>query len=584
MDVSGSRHERSAIEAFLDDEFRQVWAADRATGEPRFLPDGQAAELRAVAKAQWRCPVPDCAVEITTVGGTNRRHHFRHNQPAPHASDGESEFHLAAKAMLAAWAQERLPVNASVQEERSTTKDPRTSRYRIADVMVTWEDHRQTAFEVEYKNYAPEDWELKQSDYDSHEPTPIPCVWLLGHLRVKRPPKNSYMAEEPEIVRIPRLGQKWIASGRPLLAINPVTRQIGTFLSEHKWDEPKFPAPGDTYGRLHVDALEDCVLDYQRGIVTPAMRRVEKAETRRREAEQRRVDEENRRKAERERRVAYYEDLRRKQCDTWEATDLFKTFNERWGTVPALLATLPGDPIDQSGVWAHPSHWRGAIYEELIHPFALGPQPTLEDQMLSGALLPARQSSSFNFHDIQVALSVHEINTHQRDPKKAYKTVLEFMERLHKWQVLAIHRDRNNRATHFEPTGYPLVKAETDYQNRRRQNEAATRATDTQRIADMNRARAQHDARQLAARELATRRADARRVLEANRACAEYEARARREQQRAHTTTPQPDQRQPTGADDRSRCSRCEEPLPSWQRGGYHTAGCPTEAEQSSAS
>lgn len=136
--MTGNRHDRAVIEGFLDDDFRQVWAADRATGEPRFLPDGQAAELRATAKAEWRCPVPDCGVEITTVGGTSRRHHFRHNQPSPHASDGEGELHLASKAMIAAWADARRPVDAAVQEERWTAKDPATSRYRIADVMVTW--------------------------------------------------------------------------------------------------------------------------------------------------------------------------------------------------------------------------------------------------------------------------------------------------------------------------------------------------------------------------------------------------------------------------------------------------------------
>ena len=160
--VTGNRHGRSVIEAFLDDDFRQVWAVDRATGEPHFLPDGQAEALRAVAKSDWRCPVPDCDAEITTVGGSSRRHHFRHNQPSPHGSDGESEFHLAAKAMLANWAEARKPDGGSVQEERSTEKDPATSRYRIADVMVDWGTGAQTAFEVEYKNYAPEDWALKR--------------------------------------------------------------------------------------------------------------------------------------------------------------------------------------------------------------------------------------------------------------------------------------------------------------------------------------------------------------------------------------------------------------------------------------
>src|SRR5690349_13565123 len=189
--MTGNRHERSAIEAFLDADFRQVWAVDRATGEPRFLTEGEAVTLRPIAKAEWRCPVPDCGVQITTVGGSSRRHHFRHNEPAPHASDGESEFHLGAKAMLAEWARARVPDGGSVREEHSV-KHPETRQQRIADVMVTWPDGQLTAFEVEYKNYLPEDWAAKQANYDGHDPAPIPCVWVFGHTKVKRPRAGSY--------------------------------------------------------------------------------------------------------------------------------------------------------------------------------------------------------------------------------------------------------------------------------------------------------------------------------------------------------------------------------------------------------
>lgn len=80
----------------------------------------------------------------------DRRHHFRHNASAPHPSDGESENHLAGKAMLAQWASERLPVGAFVDQEKSV-KDPETALHRIADVMVTDATGHKVAFEVEYK-------------------------------------------------------------------------------------------------------------------------------------------------------------------------------------------------------------------------------------------------------------------------------------------------------------------------------------------------------------------------------------------------------------------------------------------------
>ncbi|MCK5927967.1 MAG: hypothetical protein KAG80_07210 [Nocardioides sp.] len=544
--MSGNRHERSAIEAFLDGEFRQVWAADRLTGEPRFLPEGQAADLRAVAKREWRCPVPGCEVEITTVGGTRRRHHFRHNKPSPHPSDGESEFHLAAKAMLAKWAGERLPPEASVHEERWTTKDPTTSRYRIADVMVTWVSGQQTAFEVEYKNYAPEDWALKQSDYDNHEPSPITCAWLLGHLRIKRPHQARLHAESPELVPIPLLAQAWNDARRVVLAINPVTREIGTFVNMRP-GEPALPAVGDTYARLVLDSIDACGLDPVRGVVTPTMVAIDEADRRRQQEEARRAAEEERQRLEQERRQAYYDNLHRTQRETWEASPLHAVYQHRWTTPPALLDLGSRDSKDQSGVWANPVHWRAVIYEELIHPFTLGREPTLDDQLVTGALLPLHSSPRFTPSDIRAALAAHGIKTHP-NRQKFFNNVMAFMERLQEWKVLAIHRDTRKQPFAFEPTGYPLHKAEADYQQY--MNDAQQRA---QAIRDAK-----------AARDRAREEARAR-------AAEQRKARS----QRNHTDVYEPPPPDPDREARLSRCTMCDGPLPSWQRGGRHAFGCP---------
>lgn len=545
--MSGSRHERSDIEAFLDAEFRQVWAADRVTGEPHFLPEGQAADLRPVAKREWRCPVPGCEVEITTVGGTRRRHHFRHNNPSPHPSDGESEFHLAAKAMLAKWAGDRLPADASVQEERWTTKDPTTSRYRIADVMVTWGSGQQTAFEVEYKNYAPEGWTLKQSDYDNHGPSPITCAWLLGHLRIKRPHHARLHVESPELVPIPLLAQAWNDARRVVLAINPVTREVGTFVNMRP-GEPALPAAGDTYARLVLDSIDACDLDPVRGVVTPTMVAIDEAERRRREEEARRAAEEERLRLEQERRQAYYDDLHRAQREKWEASPLHAVYQHRWATPPALLELGSRDSTDQPGVWANPVHWRTVIYEELIHPFTLGTAPTLDDQLVTGALMPPRSSPRFTAPDIRAALAAHGIQTHPRNPQKSFDTVMAFMERLQEWKVLAIRRDPRNQGTVFESTGYPLHKAEADYQQHMRKAQ--------------QQAQARRDAR--AAQDRAREEARAR------------AAERRRERAQRHQTEEyKPPPLDPAREARLTRCTLCEGPLPSWQRGGHHAFGCP---------
>lgn len=430
-----SVHDRTTLDEFLAGEFRQVWAVDRVTGQRHYLAEGEAETVREVAKRDWCCPVPGCLVQITTVGGTSRRHHFKHLGASPHdGSTGESEAHLAAKAMLADWAERRLPGvrGASVQEEIATEKDPETSRYRRADVMVTWPDATKTAFEVEYKNYKPEDWALKQSDYDADTP-PVRCVWLMGHLKVKRPRAGSYDAADPLVVRVPLLAQHWLRAGRVVLVVNPVTREIGTLVSRQMWGGLRYPYASDTEARLFVDSLDDCELDQDSGIVTPTMRQVAAAEAARQE--QARIDAERlaAEKAKQADRANWLAELEARNNERWAASPLKPVVEERWpdGIPQALTTALTGT----HSIHALPVHWHTAIYEARIHAQPAGTQ--------------------FTVTDCWVTLASNDIQKNW-DNRKSFKALIGFLELLQRANVIRIDRNQHGNVSAITVTGHSI--------------------------------------------------------------------------------------------------------------------------------
>lgn len=187
--VASGKHDREALERLVDRDYRQVWAVHRTENCRIFLNVGQADAVRDEAKALWKCPVPGCDGPISTRG-KSRRDHFFHPSGASHG-EGESEWHLQAKAMIAGWA-EQQPGRVSVREEE-TAKDEATRMHRIADVMVTWPDldGRKIAFEVEYKPYTAEDWRTKDGEYAAvgigvrlavraPAPLPVPAPQAVG--------------------------------------------------------------------------------------------------------------------------------------------------------------------------------------------------------------------------------------------------------------------------------------------------------------------------------------------------------------------------------------------------------------------
>lgn len=407
----------------------------RSTGEPCFLPDGHAESLRTLAKRDWRCPVPGCVDPITTVGGS-RRHHFRHLSDTSH--DGESAAHLASKGMLAAWARAKFP-ECGVREEE-TVKDPASSLHRIADVMVTWTGGGKTAFEVEYKAFTPEAWARKQADYDIQG---LPCVWLLGHTRVRTVPERDYQRGDwSNAVTVPPLAFALAQAGRHVLVVNPTERMIGTVAGDREFTRPLFA--GATEGWLSLDSIDDCEVDPVRGIVTPTMRRLDEAIASRRareaavvearlerEREERRVQlQRDEKEREQKRQRARIQGAQKVAAVRWGASDIRRELLTRYGTVPDVLAAELPNPW---GIAANQVYWHAIIYEALIHD--KGP------------------ADRFTIAEVRAVLQKFGISS---DPagREFFKTLIRFLRHLEGSHLVTVVESPSKHIEYVAPTGH----------------------------------------------------------------------------------------------------------------------------------
>lgn len=399
------------MENFLDRERAQVWAVDRATGEPRYVANGQADALREKARRDWRCPFPGCLTVISTRGGS-RRDHFWHPSGSAHASDGESEAHLGAKAMLTTWATSQCPSGAAaIEEETVSLKEPETALHRRADVMVTWEDSARTAFEVEYKNFLVRDWQHKQDDYDRES---VACVWLLGHTRLRhRRTITTGNGIELASVHLPPLAMAWVDAGRFVLVVNPVTRQIGTVAGDCAFT--RRPNRYADHAWVRLDDLGDCELHRQYGIITPTMKAILSAE----DDERRRADEEaeaQRRRMDESAHVRRQEEapraarrtstgplrspseieaqrLRRERADDWMHHPFRRICLAQWGKIPAVVAEELGSDL---GIAASHEHWHSLVFAYFIDTQPVG--------------------STFSIRDILKRLEQHQMPLHESPP------------------------------------------------------------------------------------------------------------------------------------------------------------------------
>lgn len=407
----------------------QVWALDRKTGEPVYLPEGHADAMRETTRERLRCPYPGCDAVISTRG-KSKRDHFWHPDGTPHPTGGESENHFAAKAMIATWAARRLPHGASVREEHSV-KDPVTSVNRRADVMVTWPlGTGMTAFEVEYKQFAVEDWRRKQGDYDIKS---IGCVWLIGHTRLRRA-HWILTNEDAHMVKVPHLATGWVPGGHVLI-VDPATRTIGTLAGDR--DITRRVEYPDWDAWVALDSIDDCTLDVQRGLITPAMRRIEeheaeeetrrqREETRRRAAEERQAAERARRQADEDLRQANWERIDAANHQAWDRSPHKAAVIARWeDRIPKLLEAPCRDTW---GIHALPVHWHAVLYGTHIHPASPGDQFTISHcyQTLD------REGIKRNW-----------------DKAKSFRALIAWLETVSGAGLVTIHHDHKRRVHHL---------------------------------------------------------------------------------------------------------------------------------------
>lgn len=210
------QHGAEVLAAFQDGETRLIYARPRAGGSLWMLPDGEAKQHRAFAKAELMCPVHECGQpKLTTVARAPRkRDGFSHLAGGGHAP--ESLFHLQAKQRIADWLTEHYPRSSVHIEEQSDT-----NRTRIADVMITGPTGQRIAFEVQYSPITPEKWRER---HDSYVEQGITDIWLWGH-------HGANLTEDrhlPGTVKLTPAQQLVAELGLPLLWFNPVLGDVGT--------------------------------------------------------------------------------------------------------------------------------------------------------------------------------------------------------------------------------------------------------------------------------------------------------------------------------------------------------------------
>lgn len=246
--------------AFTSSDPRQVWVLERSTGAPIHIPRGDPDGLKARARAQLRCPFPDCLGEITIAGGPKIRHHFRHLSDASHPYSPMTIHHLEGQLAIARWFSDNAPGGTLIDLEKTV---PGTKRR--ADVLVQVPGQRPLAIEVEYeKSGNTDDGPLRK--HQEYAEAGIDDLWLVGHTRLRIHGNGTW-------VGLPGFASKVRRAGAQVAVINPSTAEIGTLLAsngpERIWD-------GSTsLARLVVEPLAACRYSHTLKLRTPAAARLE---------------------------------------------------------------------------------------------------------------------------------------------------------------------------------------------------------------------------------------------------------------------------------------------------------------------
>lgn len=181
-----------------------VWGVDRRTGDPWFLPDGTAELNRAHVKSFIRCPVPDCAAQLTTVSLTRGRDHLRHLTDGLPKHSVESRAHSQGCAAVHQWLRGRYPRSTVIREEYTNAEGERR-----ADVLLTGPQGHRIAFEVQYSPLTQQAW---QERHESYRRQGIVDVWLFGCTTFK-PDRDAWFEPSP-------MHEASLRTGAPLVLID----------------------------------------------------------------------------------------------------------------------------------------------------------------------------------------------------------------------------------------------------------------------------------------------------------------------------------------------------------------------------
>lgn len=206
-----------------------AWAWDRIDERMVHLEVGAAESMRHLARSgRLICPFADCDhPDFTTrVGFLNRngtwvRDGFRHLSTSAGAHAAESEAHVAAKCLVAAW-MKSIGLR-DVAMERYDTQAERTP-----DVSGTIPGVGRIAVEVQYSKLAQALWQTRDDDLRS---SGFLTEWLWGHRAAGVPGVHgSHVPQSPEVgesrVGLAAIHQATLAKRKRLWWVDPEAQQI----------------------------------------------------------------------------------------------------------------------------------------------------------------------------------------------------------------------------------------------------------------------------------------------------------------------------------------------------------------------
>ena len=257
--LMSERHTKEELQTFsAAKETRQLWARDTEASEIVFLEEGCADTFReGCSSGRYICPIESCeSPAYSAVGGSRKRHHFRHRQIAATSHAPESWLHETGKRWLGQELAYRYPEASVFIDTKAIDGGQRP------DILVEFPHGRRFAFEVQYSPITVSDWRRRHSGYADER---IIDVWLFGnippHLRFTR------LKGDEGAISLGDLHQAMTENGLAIHFIAPDIRSIGTALvhSGRRMIEPR-------NCDLGIDPLDDCEIE-EDVFLTPCDRR-----------------------------------------------------------------------------------------------------------------------------------------------------------------------------------------------------------------------------------------------------------------------------------------------------------------------